>query len=133
VASALVREWRAFKDDQPGDRFENHHDRMRREGTRAGAIARVVLGVVLTLGGIALLFIPGPGLLVILFGMGLLGGQSKTLARALDRVEPPVRRGARRLVRAFKRRSRATQVMIVAIAALIAAAAAYGLYRWWFA
>jgi hypothetical protein len=87
---------------------------------------------VLTLGGIALLFIPGPGLLVILFGMGLLGGQSKTLARGLDRVEPPVRRAGRRLVRGFKRRSRVTQVMLVAIAALIAAAAAYGMYAWWF-
>ena len=105
---------------------------MRREGTRAGAIARVVLGVVLTLGGIALLFIPGPGLLVILFGMGLLGGQSKTLARALDRVEPSLRRGGRHLVRAFKRRSPVTQVMLVAVGVLIAAAAAFGLYRWWF-
>ena len=106
---------------------------MRREGTRAGAIARTVLGVVLAIGGLVLLFIPGPGLLVILFGLGLLGGQSKLLARALDRVEPSLRRGGRAAVRIWKRRSLATQVLLVAIAVLIGAAAAYGLYRWWFA
>lgn len=89
--TALTREWRAFRDDSPGERFEHHHERMRHQGTRAGAIARIAAGIVLLLGGILLLFIPGPGLLVMLFGLGLVGGESRTIARALDRGEPPVR------------------------------------------
>jgi hypothetical protein len=62
----------------------------------------------------------------------LLGGQSKVLARQLAKVEPAMRRGGRYLKRAWSRRSRATQVVLVAIAAAIAAAAAYGMYVWWF-
>lgn len=105
---------------------------MRRTGTRAGAVARIGLGVVLLLGGIALLFIPGPGLLVMLFGLGLLGGQSQHLARALDRVEPVMRRIGRRLVGVWKRRSRGVQVALVVVAAAVAGVVAYGALKWMF-
>ncbi|MBA2539786.1 MAG: hypothetical protein H0V17_09145, partial [Deltaproteobacteria bacterium] len=66
----MTSEWRSFRDDTPGERFSNHRQRMRRNGTRAGAVARIGLGVLLVAGGILLLFIPGPGLLVALFGLG---------------------------------------------------------------
>ncbi len=103
-----------------------------KHGTRAGAVARVALGILLLAGGIAMLFIPGPGLLVMLFGLGLLGGQSQHLARALDRVEPAMRRIGRRLIGVWKRRSRVAQVAFVVVAVAIAGAAAYGAWTWLF-
>ena len=103
---------------------------MRQTGTRAGAVVRIALGVLLLVGGIALLFVPGPGLLVMLFGLGLLGGQSQHLARGLDRVEPPLRRIGRRMVGVWKRRSRGAQSAIVVVALLIACVVAYGAWIW---
>jgi hypothetical protein len=99
MTAAIVEEWRSFRRDSPGQRFENHYLRMKREGSRKGAIARCVAGVVLVCLGLVMLVAPGPGIIVSLFGLGLLGGQSKTLARGLDRVEPALRRigrGAKR-------------------------------------
>lgn len=58
------------------------------------------IGVVLAAGGVALLFLPGPGLLLLVFAAALLAGESRTASRWLDRAEPPV---ARRL-QAVKRR-----------------------------
>jgi hypothetical protein len=99
MATAIVEEWRVFRRDSPGQRFENHYQRMRLHGSRGGAIARSIAGVLLVVLGLVMLVAPGPGIIVTLFGLGLLGGQSKTLARGLDRVEPELRRlgrGAKR-------------------------------------
>lgn len=102
---------------------------MRQHGTRAGAVARIALGVLLLVGGIALLFMPGPGLLVMLFGLGLLGGQSEHLAKTLDRVEPVMRRIGRRLVQVWRRRSHRAQAAFVVVAALLCGAAGYSAWK----
>ncbi|MBA3539898.1 MAG: hypothetical protein H0T79_09735 [Deltaproteobacteria bacterium] len=51
-----------------------------------------MLGVVLVFAGGVMLVVPGPGLLVIVFGLALLAGESKRLAHVLDRAELVVRR-----------------------------------------
>ncbi len=130
--SALVQEWRQFRNDPPGERFEHHHDRMKKTGSRAGAVARLLAGIVLIAAGIAMLFIPGPGLIALLFGFGLISGQSKTLARGLDRVEPAIRRTGKRAVHTFKQLSTPARITLVALAALLGAGAAYLAWRWLF-
>lgn len=81
----IARHWRAFRSDPPGRRFANHFSRMRR-GSWVGAIARVGLGLALVVAGIVLLVVPGPGLLVMLFGVGLIAGESQRFAGLLDRA-----------------------------------------------
>jgi hypothetical protein len=131
VSHSIASEWRAFREDEPGARFSNHHVRMRRYGTRAGAIARIGLGVLLVAAGIVMLFAPGPGLLVALFGFGLLGGESAWLADRLDRVEPAMRRGGRALVSRWRQLGTAAQVAVVTFAVIAVTAAAYLVWRWW--
>lgn len=128
--SALVQEWRQFRNDTPGERFEHHHDRMQKTGSRAGAVARLLAGIVLVTTGIVMLFIPGPGLIALLFGFGLLGGQSKMMARGLDRVEPVMRHTTKQAVRTFEDLSPPTRIALVAVAALLAAGAVYLAWRW---
>ena len=102
MASALAHvkaEWVLFKHDPPGVRFRKHRERMLHRSKKAKAAA-LVAGCILLAGGVVMLFIPGPGLLVIFFGLGLLASQSPRLARLLDRLE--VR--ARRLGRHVKQR-----------------------------
>jgi hypothetical protein len=129
---ALVKqEWRAFKRDQPGKRFENQRRRMR-NGPRALMVGQVVLGVLLIAGGGVLLVVPGPGLLFIVFGLALIAGLSKRLAGVLDRMEPPVRRAATATRDRWRALPMLAKVGLGAVAALVVAAFAYGMYRLWF-
>lgn len=81
------RAWRSFRADEPGRRFTNHHNREHRSGSRAGIVVRFVIGALLIAGGVVLLFIPGPGLLAMLFGVALVAGESRWLAARMDRAE----------------------------------------------
>ena len=116
----IARHWRAFRSDPPGRRFANHFSRMRR-GSWVGAIARVGLGLALVVAGIVLLVVPGPGLLVMLFGVGLIAGESQRFAGLLDRAEPQVRQRARRARRWWLARSLAFRVAMVSASCAIAA------------
>jgi UPF0716 family protein affecting phage T7 exclusion len=98
----LAAEWQAFRADLPGERFRHHYDRSQ-QSSRPARIARALVGILLVAIGIVLLFIPGPGLLVALFGLALLSSQSHMLASALDRAEPRVRDFAGRVRARFKR------------------------------
>jgi hypothetical protein len=94
--SALASEWKAFRADTPGERFCHHFERASHT-SRAAKIARLSIGIILIAIGIALLFLPGPGILIGLFGLALLSAQSKRLARGLDRAEVWIRRTWRRI------------------------------------
>jgi hypothetical protein len=96
-------EWRLFKHDRPGQRFTNHYLRTKQRASQAAIVGRAVIGAVLLLAGIAMLFAPGPGLIVSVFGLGLFASISQRLSSLLDRAEPPVRRGARRVLRLWQR------------------------------
>jgi hypothetical protein len=133
VAIGIAQQWRAFRSDSPGHRFENHYKRMREGGSRAGAILQIALGAILALAGVVLLFVPGPGLLVVLFGLGLLGGQSRALAGVLDRVEPRLRAAGRTLQRWWHARSMIAQDLLIAGAVCLLGAACYGGYCIWLA
>jgi hypothetical protein len=95
--SAIRRAWRAFARDQPGARFLHHYERAQRERSTAKTAVRLGVGAVSTLGGVALWFLPGPGTLLVMFGMAMLASESRVLARVLDRTELFVRSGYRRL------------------------------------
>jgi hypothetical protein len=91
VLARFEHEWRRFRDDTPGERFANHRDHVR-DRPRKATIARTAIGVILVLIGFVLLFIPGPGLLFLLFGLALVATQSTWLAVRLDRAELWLRR-----------------------------------------
>jgi len=55
----------------------------------------MAVGVLLCLTGVVMLVTPGPGLLALLAGAGLLAAESLALARVLDRAELWLRSRAR--------------------------------------
>lgn len=118
------QEWHCFRDDSPGRRFLNHHQRAHRSKSKAKAALRAGIGALLVVAGIVMLFIPGPGLLGILFGIALIAGESKRLASVLDRGEMRTRRW-------WKRTSQAMKIALIASAGLIAAAVTlFMAWRW---
>jgi hypothetical protein len=96
-------EWRAFKKDEPGDRFTNHYDRMKLR-PRWFRAASVFASVLLLAIGIVLCFIPGPGTPLIVFGLALLGAHWHWLAEKLDKAEPRLRAWYQRQKQRLKRR-----------------------------
>lgn len=97
MLAGAKREWRTFRDDEPGDRFANHHRRAHRSTSKVVRGVRILIGAVLFVGGIVLLFVPGPGLLLMLFGVALFAGESAWVAERMDRAEIGTRKRWRRL------------------------------------
>lgn len=126
----MRREWQAFRRDPPGHRFCNHLKRMREAGSGKLRALSVGLGVLLLAGGVVLLFIPGPGLIIIVFGLALLAGESRWLARHLDRAEPHVRRWHAALRRWWGRRGWPARIALIALGLALGAGALFLGYLW---
>ena len=91
-------DWRRLKESKPGHRFKDHYHQ--RQQSRSGgfslrAVFIMSLGTLVLLGGVIAVPLPGPGWLIILLGLGMFAGESKLIARFLDRVEVRLRRAAR--------------------------------------
>ncbi len=86
--------WHEFLRSRPGRRFQDAHARHLESERRAHGLRRwllVGLGVFLTLAGVVLLAMPGPGLLVALVGVGLIAREFLVVARLLDRADLALR------------------------------------------
>lgn len=90
----IGREWRLFRDDEPGVRFANAWRRMRDRPRWLRAIP-ILVGLVLIAGGLVMLFVPGPGVATAALGLGFVSSSFRPLANALDRLEPAARRRGR--------------------------------------
>lgn len=121
-------EWRAFKNDRPGKRFQHEHDRLQQKG-RGVRIGLGIAGILLLGAGVALLVLPGPGIPLLVFGLALLAGLSGAMARSLDRAEPVLRHEAKKLWRGWRHLSGGAKAAVCAVAVIALAAIGYGAYR----
>lgn len=76
---------------EPGSRFERTHER-NRIGSRVLRLFVVAFGVLLIVGAGVFFWLPGPQVVIALFGLALVTGQSETVARLMDRAEVAGRR-----------------------------------------
>jgi UPF0716 family protein affecting phage T7 exclusion len=89
----LKQSWQRFKAGLPGRRFQQQF--RLRQRLRSGAARKALLmaaGVLIAAAGIFLLFVPGPGIIILLIGAVLIAQQSSLAARAFDRIEIGLRR-----------------------------------------
>ena len=90
----LKRSYRQFREDNPGERFLNAHERWR-EHSRGPLATIVVIGVgaLLIVGGLLLGLVPGvPGILLVLVGFALIAARFRRMAIWLDWSEVKTRR-----------------------------------------
>lgn len=119
----LRRDWKEFKNDTPGKRFVNRFDKTdRTPGARGWRIGIMIAGLLVAAAGIVLMPLPGPGILIVALGAGMLSQGSKRMARALDWSEV---RGRKLAVRA-KRAWNAAPMPIKGVVAILAAIAVTG-------
>ena len=68
-------------------------------GRSSKAIAVTVVGSVLVVGGLAMLVLPGPGILVVIAGLAVLGTQYAWAQRALDETKRRAKGARERVLR----------------------------------
>lgn len=122
--SALGDRWREFADAEPGHRFEReyalNHGRAQAPWKR---VLSIMLGIGIIVAGIIGLPAPGPGFLIIGIGAAVLGRESRTIARWLDRRELDVRRLASRVKRWWRGLGGRGRAAIVVVTVALAASA----------
>lgn len=75
-----------FLNKAPGTRFIYLHKLFHRSQKKLmSRLSRYSIGIILICIGIVLLVLPGPGILMILIGLGLIGMDSKRFATLLDK------------------------------------------------
>jgi uncharacterized protein (TIGR02611 family) len=123
--------WRRFKQDKPGRRFQDRYHRHRQDSNgrpTLGRIFNIVGGTAITLAGIFLLAAPGPGWLTIFVGLGMLASESLLLSRFLDWTEVRLRKLAQLALDVWTSSSLARKALIVLIILIFVAALGYVAY-----
>jgi Putative transmembrane protein (PGPGW) len=87
MLTGLRQRIRSFLAPPRGTRFRRWHRSRRQQPHRLRSIAGIVGGLILIPLGVAMLVLPGPGLLVLLFAAALIAGESLVVARLLDRAD----------------------------------------------
>lgn len=103
---SLKSHWQHLKKSPPGQRFKDFYEARQKERTDGQEWKRILyvgLGVVISLGGIILLGMPGPGLLVVAFGLALIASEFLVIARLLDRAELWLRKMAHRTIQGWRK------------------------------
>jgi uncharacterized protein (TIGR02611 family) len=103
------------------ERRERH-----RERSRVVRAAVVLAGFVVVLVGLALIPLPGPGLLVVAVGLAVLALEFAWAERMLERTVNRMEQATETV----KRASRAQQILLGLLVALTAAAALSAAYAW---
>ena len=101
VQERIKNQWQDLLRSVPGRRFQDRYHRLRQRKT--SAVRRLVslgIGAAALLAGLVMLFIPGPGILTLIVGLGLLAEQSLTVARVLDWLELKARQAGKWLKKA---------------------------------
>lgn len=88
MTASVKRQWKHFVAMPSGRRFQMRH-RLRR--ARTGGLLRKILisglGGLIMITGVAMLVLPGPGLLTMVIGAAAIAEESLIAARVLDRLD----------------------------------------------
>lgn len=126
----LKESWRRLRAGTPGRRFQQQHSRRQESGRSPLKKALfVVVGLLLMAVGIFLLFVPGPGLVVLLLGALMVAQQSLLAARALDWAEVRALKLLDPSLRVWRRSSRALKILVVVFALVVAGAVGFGAFK----
>ena len=127
------KEWHRFKNDVPGKRFEGRYQRRHHgnqnpfSGTR---LLSILAGVVITIVGLILMPVPGPGGTATTFiGLGLIGSEFRPVARFLDWLELHLRSWLEPLKAMWDKAPVPTKFLLGSAALVCMAGVSYGAYQ----
>jgi hypothetical protein len=126
----LRQTWRDFEESVPGKRFQERFERRQRSEKHFFQKALSVGGGILIMAaGLFFLAAPGPGVLVLLVGAGLIAQESFHVARALDWLEVRLRKLVGWSLHVWRHCPLVLKIAIVFLAIALLVAAAFGTYQ----
>lgn len=131
MLATAKKHWNELKSSPPGRRFQERYERRKKEHRGSFHWARwlnIIGGTLLLLAGVFMLAVPGPGTLVAIAGLSLLGSEFRTLARFLDWSEVKLRKVFAWALRWWSRTGWAVRTSLILLICLVAAGAIYGGY-----
>jgi uncharacterized protein (TIGR02611 family) len=99
MLDGLKRKWSEFRKSPPGHRFRERYERQRKKNKGHPNCLNVVGGIALIVVGIIFLPMPGPGSIIICFGLVLIASEFRHIAQFLDWSELRIRKFLRRFRR----------------------------------
>jgi uncharacterized protein (TIGR02611 family) len=134
VLEKLKQRWHEFEEDTPGQRFQQRY--RRRQQARRSVWRRALFisgGMLIMAVGLFMFVAPGPGIVTVFIGAGLVAQESLLAARALDWTEVKARKLTAWSFRTWRRAPLAAKILLVLCALAAAAASAYVAYLLLFA
>jgi hypothetical protein len=128
---SIKQDWQCLKRGEPGERFVGFYDyraSRRHPGFSVSRAVTILFGLVLTIGGASIGWLPGPGGFVAIFGLALLAQEFRPMAVALDWCEVRLRAIWQWCVRVWKRMSGAARVAIAMTALVTSVSLAVAAY-----
>lgn len=129
------KNWEEFKNSEPGHRFRERYERRQKESKGwldPGKIINIVVGLVIVALGLILIPVPGPGSLVTLLGLGLIGCEFAPMARFLDWLEVRVRAVHEFVMNLWKTAPLPLKVVYSLGIAAMTCIVGYGVYQFFF-
>ncbi|MCW2920205.1 MAG: hypothetical protein JWL76_79 [Thermoleophilia bacterium] len=105
----------------PGRRFETGYERTKVDN-RVLRISLIALGFALMVTAAVTFWVPGPNFVLVLAGLALVGGQSRTVAKLIDRGEVAGRRWNQERWDPYPHKKRAITIIWIVVIALLAGA-----------
>lgn len=131
----LRKHWRQFKEDEPGQRFRDRYERNQQEARGWFDIRRltnVVVGSLLVIVSVFFGWAPGPGMLTLFIGLGMVAGEFRPAALFLDWAEVRIRKLWRIAETIWAGSSPGERALIVLVIVACVVALVYGAYSLFF-
>jgi hypothetical protein len=126
------RSWRHFTSSKPGDRFQVRYYYRKQSGPgRLSKIFNIVIGSALVIFSAFFGWAPGPGVVTLVIGLAMIGGEFLPVARFLDWAEVKLRKLAH-FVEKVWRSSTICKALVVLLVLILVATFGYVIYAVFF-
>jgi hypothetical protein len=126
------RSWRHFTSSKPGDRFQVRYYYRKQSGPgRLSRLFNIVIGSALVIFSAFFGWAPGPGVVTLVIGLAMIGGEFLPVARFLDWAEVKLRNLAH-FVEKVWRSSTIAKALVVLLVLILVATFGYVIYAVFF-
>ncbi len=135
MIAQLQKNWLFIQGGHPGRRFQDfyrHRQMQRGHRLTFGKIATIVGGLLLMAVGLALIPLPGPGAIISVLGLALMGSEFKPVAQVLDWLEAKTNPSYRFLKKKWERIPGATRMGLELMGGIVGVFAMYFGYMFFF-
>ncbi len=135
MIAQIQKNYFRIKGGHPGRRFHDfYRHRQMERGYRFtfGKVAAIVLGLAIAAVGLALIPLPGPGAIIGVLGLALLGSEFEPVARALDWLEAKTNPSYRFFKQKWERIPGSTRIGLEVLGSIVGLFALYFGYTFFF-